>query len=186
MRTDTFIALFRGINVTGHNKISMPELRALCADLGWPEVQSYIQSGNLVLKASTTRGQLETTLEQAVARRFDLSIPVIARTARDWAVCVRENPYPEESRSEPNRVMLALAKASPRPNAAEQLRKRAADGERILQVGDALWIHYAAGVARSKLSPGLLDRVVGSPVTIRNWRTVCKLAELASAVPEQR
>jgi uncharacterized protein (DUF1697 family) len=52
-------------------------------------------------------------------------------------------------------------------------------GERVLQSGDALWIHYAGGAAQSKLAPGLLDRVVGSPVTTRNWRTVLKLDELA-------
>ena len=61
----------------------------------------------------------------------------------------------------------------------EGLREHALSGERIVQVGDGLWIHYAGGVGRSKLSPALLDRLVGSPVTARNWRTVLKLDELA-------
>jgi uncharacterized protein (DUF1697 family) len=61
------------------------------------------------------------------------------------------------------------------------LQPYAADNERIKQVGDALWIHYSSGSGRSKLSPTVLDRLVGSPVTTRNWRTVLKLNELVEA-----
>jgi uncharacterized protein (DUF1697 family) len=75
--------------------------------------------------------------------------------------------------------MLALSKAPPNPGAVEGLRERAAGGECVAQAGDALWIHYGAGVAGSKLTPALLDRLVGSPVTTRNWRTVLKLGEMA-------
>lgn len=75
--------------------------------------------------------------------------------------------------------MLALSKAPPKRDMLDGLRERTARGERIVQVGDALWIHYGRGVAKSKLLPGLLDRLVGSPVTTRNWRTVLKLDELA-------
>jgi uncharacterized protein (DUF1697 family) len=61
----------------------------------------------------------------------------------------------------------------------EKLQERAVNGERIVQVGDALWLHFQGGVAKSKLSPTLLDRLVGSPVTMRNWRTVLKLQDMA-------
>ena len=92
---------------------------------------------------------------------------------------MRGNPYPDASESAPNAVMLALSKAPPRPDAVEKLRERASTHERIVQVGNALWIHYGDGMAKSKLAPSLLDRVVGSAVTTRNWRTVLKLQELA-------
>lgn len=174
-----FIALLRGINVTGYNKVPMPELRSLCAELGWRDVQSYIQSGNLMFKASTAPTRLESQLEQAIERRFGLSIPVIIRAAADWPVYMGGNPYPDASQSEPNRVMLALSKAAAKHDAVERLRQRAFPGERIVQVGDALWLYYAAGMGKSKLSPALLDRLVGSPVTTRNWRTVLKLGEMA-------
>ena len=74
--------------------------------------------------------------------------------------------------------MLALCGAPPNEDAVDLLLHRAADGERITRVGDALWIHYAGGAGRSKLSPAILDRAAGSPVTTRNWRTVLKLAEM--------
>lgn len=180
---DSFIALLRGINVGGRNKIPMPELRSLCGSLGWEEIRTYIQSGNLIFKAGDPPAALEVELEQAIKHHFGLSIPVIIRPAGQWATYVAGNPYPQASEREPNLVMLAFSKAQPQAGAVDALRARAEDGERIVQVGDALWIHYAGGSGRSKLSPTLLDRLVGSPVTTRNWRTVLKLNELVRSSP---
>lgn len=173
-----FIALLRGINVGGHNKVPMAELRALCTDIGWREVQTYIQSGNIVYAADGEPEDHARELESAVGRHFGLEIAVIVRTASHWARYTAENPYPDASLAEPNRVMLALCPRSPNAGAVDLLLDRAADGERIARVGDALWIHYAGGAGRSKLSPAVLDRAAGSPVTARNWRTVLKLAEM--------
>jgi uncharacterized protein (DUF1697 family) len=180
MRLETFIALLRGINVSGRNRIPMPGLRSLCGDLGWRDVQTYIQSGNLLFRASAAPARLETELECAIERQFGLSIPVIVRAAAAWPAYVKGNPFPDASQSEPNHVMLALAKAPPKPGAVEKLRERAVSGERVVQVGEALWLHYSSGVAKSKLSPALFDRLVGSPVTARNWRTVLKLNDLCA------
>jgi uncharacterized protein (DUF1697 family) len=174
----TYVALLRGINVTGRNKIPMPELCGLCMHLGWADVQSYIQSGNLIFEAEDRPENLETELETAIKGHFDLSIPVLVRTAEDWPAYLANNPFPDASRSEPNLVMLALSKRPPNHDAVERLKARAHNYERVAQVSDALWIHFAAGVAKSKLSPALFDRLVGSPVTMRNWRTVLKLDEL--------
>jgi uncharacterized protein (DUF1697 family) len=179
MSATRLIALLRGINVAGQNKIAMPELRAMCEGLGWQNVQSYIQSGNLVFEAAAPPAQLESELEQAIKQRLGLAISVIVRSAADWPAYVRGNPFPDASEREPNLVMLALSKAPPKPDAVAGLSERATSGERLTQVGDALWIHYPSGAGRSRLSPALFDRLVGSPVTARNWRTVLRLAELS-------
>jgi uncharacterized protein (DUF1697 family) len=174
----SFIALLRGINVGGRARIPMPELRSLCLEHGWADVQTYIQSGNLLLRAQAEPAQLEEDLERAIERRFGFAVPVLVRSAGEWPAYVRGNPFQEESRSEPNLVMLALSKEPPKADAAGRLQERAAGGERVAQVGDALWTHFASGSARSKLTPALLDRLAGSAVTTRNWRTVLKLEEL--------
>jgi uncharacterized protein (DUF1697 family) len=181
-REATFIALLRGINVGGHNRMPMAELRAVAAGLGWRDVATYIQSGNVVFRAAGGEERLAEELEAAVERRFGLSIPVLVRRADDWSSRLAANPFPEASRDEPNLVMLALSRRPPRGDALETLAARASAGERILQTGDVLWIHYAAGAAKSRLSPGMLDRCVGSPVTTRNWRTAVRLRELAEGV----
>lgn len=177
MREQTFIALLRGINV-GRIRLAMGDLRAACADLGWTAVQTYIQSGNVVFRAQATAPQVEAELEREIQRRFDLAVPVIARTSAEWRRYAEGNPFSEASETEPNLVMLAISKAKPRADAAAALQERATSGEQVVREGDALWIHFSRGVARSKISPGLLDKVVGSPVTTRNWRTVLKLDEL--------
>jgi len=174
-----YIGLLRGINVGGHNKIPMAELRALVTRIGWKQVQTYIQSGNIVFTASSEADVLETQLEQEIERNFDLRISVVIRPAADWSNYVAGNPFPDAARNEPNLVLLALSKAPPKAEAASALQERASNGERITRVGDALWIHFARGVARSKLCPALLDRLAGSPVTARNWRTVLRLREMA-------
>jgi Uncharacterized protein conserved in bacteria len=175
----TFIALLRGINVGGRNKIPMQGLRALCESLGWTDVQTYIQSGNVIFRAGAVASALEHELEPTIERELGFSIPVLVRAAADWPVYVQGNPFPDVSMTEPNRVMLVLSKRPPRHTAVDELRERAEDGEQIARVGDALWFYYAGGAGKSKLSPALLDRLVGSFVTARNWRTVLKLEDLA-------
>lgn len=173
-----FIALLRGINVGGNNRIPMSDLRTLCGELGWSDVQTYIQSGNIVFSASGKPGALETKLQRAIESHFGFSIPIIIRSAAEWPTYIKSNPFLDACKKEPHLVMLCLSKTSPKPDAAKNLLERAASGERIIQIGDALWIHFAGGVARSKLSPAVLDRMAGSPVTARNWLTVLKLQDM--------
>ncbi|MSU35284.1 MAG: DUF1697 domain-containing protein [Pedosphaera sp.] len=162
MPTKRLTLLLRGINVGGRNKIPMSDLCALCAELGCSPVQSYIQSGNLVFSTSAKPTDIEGQLERAIERRFQLMIPVIVRAGAEWPAYVAGNPFPDASSAEPNLVMLGLAKSSPKPEAVSALRSRSANGERIALVADALWIHFAGGVGGSKISPALLDRLVGS------------------------
>ena len=180
MSDTTWIALLRGINVGGHNKIPMAELREVCETIGCRAVQSYIQSGNLVFVSALAQAGMEEALETAILKHFELEIPVIVRSASQWASYLDDNPFPAASRDSPNLVTLALSKSAPLPGAADALQERACDGERVQLLGEALWIHLPAGSARSKLTPSVLDRAAGSPVTTRNWRTVQKLARLVA------
>jgi uncharacterized protein (DUF1697 family) len=182
MHPATSIALLRGVNVGGRNRVPMAELRLACTQFGWNGVQSYIQSGNVIFSAKGRAAAFEQELEREIEGRFGLSIPVIVRSGDEWSVLTQGNPFADASRTDPNRVMLAISRKTPNPTALEEMRARAVNGERVARVGDALWIDFARGVAKSKLSPGLLDRIAGSPVTMRNWRTVLQLDEMAQSV----
>jgi uncharacterized protein (DUF1697 family) len=175
-----WIGLLRGVNVGGRSRVPMAELRALCAGLGWRDVETYIQSGNLVFEADGEATDLEARLEKALAAKMGVATAVIIRTAADWKRCLAANPFGPASEKEPNRVLLGLSKRPLQPEAAAALQAKAADGERVAAAGGALWFHYPEGVGRSKLSPSLIDRLAGSPVTARNWRTALKLAEMAA------
>ena len=174
-----FIGLLRGINVGGSNKVPMAELRALCEGLGWRDVETYIQSGNVLFGATDSPGRLEAQLEEALEKRFGFAPAVMVRTNEAWKACADANPFPEESAAEPNRVLMGVSKRPPAKGAAAELQAKASAGERVAEAGGALWFHYPAGAGTSKLTPALIDRIAGSPVTARNWRTVLKLQEMS-------
>jgi len=174
------VALLRAVNVGGR-KLPMAELRALCGELGWEDVATYIQSGNVVFSSDGKPDALEKALEDAVAKRFGFDSPVIVRTAAQWAQYPPGNPFPEAARDEPNRLMLLLSKKPPAEGAEDVIQARAVAGERVARAGDALWFHYPDGAGTSKLTPSLIDRAVGSPGTARNYRTVATLLETLRA-----
>ena len=172
-----FVALLRAVNVGGR-KLPMAQLREVCAGLGWRGVETYIQSGNAVFEAAAGQAELEQQLEAALGARFGFEVPVMVRSATQWAAYPVGNPFPEAAEKEPNRLMLMLSKQPPAAGAAAALQERARDGEHVAAAGDAIWIHYPAGAGTSRLSPSLIDRLIGSPATARNFRTVLKLEEM--------
>lgn len=118
----TFLALLRGINVGGRNTIPMAELRALCGAAGYRDVQSHIQSGNLVFTGAETASSVEGRLEASIAKRFGIEVEVIVRTAAQWPAYLKGNPFPEASREDPAHVLLALSKSPPKPRRASAAR----------------------------------------------------------------
>jgi uncharacterized protein (DUF1697 family) len=174
------VALLRAVNVGGR-KLPMAELRALCGELGWEDVRTYIQSGNVVFAAKGKAEAVGRQLEEAIARRFGFESPVIVCTAAQWATYPDGNPFRAAAKDEPNRLMLLLSKRPPNDGAEDVIQARARDGEQVRRAGDALWFHYPQGAGTSKLTPSLIDRAVGSPGTARNYNTVLKLQEMLVA-----
>jgi uncharacterized protein (DUF1697 family) len=175
----TLIALLRAVNVPGGRKIGMAELRQVCEAGGFSDVRSYIASGNLVLRGKVAGA--ERVLEALIGQRFGAAVPVMVRTSGRWATYLAANPLAKAAAEAPSRLVLAVSKQPAAEGAVEALAARATEGEVIARCGDALVLHYPQGIGRSKLSPALVDRLVGSPTTARNWNTVLALAELAGA-----
>ena len=159
----------------------MAELRALCAGLGWADVATYIQSGNVVFTAPGKPTALEKILQDAIAERFGFAAPVIVRTAAQWAEYPLANPFPKAAEDEPNRLLMLLSKGVPTEGAEDVIQARAVAGERVKRAGDALWFRYPEGVGTSKLTPSLIDRALGSAATGRNYRTVVTLLDMLRA-----
>jgi uncharacterized protein (DUF1697 family) len=175
----TFVVLMRGINVGSARKLPMADLRALCASLGFERPQTYIQSGNLVVGAKGSGPALRRVLEKELADRFGFAVDVIVRTVAAWEGSVAANPFAGDNKALPKMLHLYLPRDPLKAGAAKALEPRAQSGERISSAGGALWIDYGAnGVARSKLSPLLIDKACGSPTTGRNWNSVLKISEM--------
>lgn len=175
----TFIVLLRGVNVGGNNRVPMAGLRAAAEKAGFTNARTYVNSGNLVVDGKGTAASVEKAIEALLAKQFKVGVPVVVRTAAEWSAYLG-NPFPK---GEAKAVQLGLSKSPPAPGCVKAIQERAAAGEEVRVVGDAVWIHFGGGVGKSKLTPSFLDKAAGSPLTLRNWNTVQELAALAGASP---
>jgi uncharacterized protein (DUF1697 family) len=144
-------------------------------------VETYIQSGNLVLSSDLSAAALEAALEKIVLDNFGFSSEAMARTAAQWTAYAGGSPFPEVETDRPGNLHLCLSKKPPPADAPARLLERAKLGERVVLANDALWIDFLGGAGHSDITPAWLDRVVGSTVTARNWNTVRRLQAMASA-----
>ncbi|HEY0043367.1 MAG TPA: DUF1697 domain-containing protein [Allosphingosinicella sp.] len=167
-----FVALLRGINVGGHRKVPMAELRALADGLGLARVRTYVASGNLVFDSEEDGAALEARLEGAIAGRFGFAVDVVVRSAEAWTALHRGNPMPEESAREPSKVMVTIGKRAATDADVAALRARASPNERVERVGEAIWLWFGDGAGRSKLGAAPAGKDVW---TTRNWRTVAAI-----------
>ncbi|MCC7066671.1 MAG: DUF1697 domain-containing protein [Planctomycetes bacterium] len=178
MATKRWVALLRGINVGGNKKVPMAQLRELVAELEWTEVATYIQSGNVIFAAKGKPATLEDELEQALQAHFGFTVPVLVRSADEWLGYAKGSAFPAAESERPNLLHLALSKSPPKTDAKKALQQYCKAGEQVVVRGDAIWIDFVEGVGSSKLTPAVLDRVFGSTVTARNWKSVQAIAGL--------
>jgi len=173
-----YVALVRGINVGATRKLPMAELRAVCGEAGFADVATYIQCGNIVLTSNASAAEVAEQLQTLIADRFKLGVPVIVRTAAEWQRYAAGSAFPDAQTERPKLLHLCLSAAPLKAEAVETLAARATAKERIATKNDALWIDFGESVGTSKLTPTLLDKAAGSPVTARNWNTVLALAAM--------
>jgi len=189
-RMATHVALLRGINVGGRNKVAMADLRALVASLGHTGVTTYIQSGNVLFTATETdTDKLADVLEQAIAAELGVGARVVVLSREELAQVIRDNPYPDVPNPKCLHAVLRRGTLSPEllDRIADAGRKVAQQGSRdsVQSVGRALYLYTPDGFGRSELAEQLM-RIVGSPKagmtgTARNWATVTKLLSLCDA-----
>lgn len=170
-----YLALLRGINVAGKNLLRMEALRSMCTDLKLSEVRTYIQSGNIVFSSITPQSQLEALIEAGISETFSLTVPVMVRSVEQWTQSLTACPFPVEAGSDPSRLFLLTSKRPFPPALADDLQPKARDGEVVILSKESLWIYFPSGMAKSKLTPSLIDRQAGSPCTARNWKTASAL-----------
>ena len=170
-----YVAFLRGINLGSTKKVSMPRLRELAEGLGYSDVVTYINSGNLVLTATDPAATIEQRLTGAIAEELGLKVDVAVRTPARLATIVAENPFPD---GDPTYVTVAfLTKAAP-TEAKRRVDETAAEHEPFVFSGQEVYVHYTKGQGRSKLAAKFSD-IIGVSATVRNLRTVTKVLELA-------
>jgi len=175
-----YISLLRGINVSGQKKIKMDALRDLYASLGFTNVKSYIQSGNVIFESDESNvSSLVQRIESKIEQVYGFSVPITLRTSAQMLFVLENNPFLGERQEEIKQLYVTFFLKSPDKTRLNDLTQYATKAEEFHLNGQEMYLFYPNGTGRSKLSNNLIERKLGISATTRNWRTVNKLVELS-------
>ena len=173
----TYIALLRGINVGG-KVLKMADLRQAVAKLGFEDVQTYLQSGNMVFRAAeASNAALAGSIADAIRDHKSIDVTVMVREAAEWRRIVAGNPYPQAEEF-PKTVHTFILDEMPETARLEALKAKEAGREEWQIVDGTLYLHTPDGFGKSVLG-NIIERMLKVPMTARNWNTVLALQELA-------
>jgi uncharacterized protein (DUF1697 family) len=175
-----YISILRGINVGGNRIILMKDLKVLFEKLGFSNVETYIQSGNVVFESDQklSNADLELKIQQAITEPFGFDVPTIVRTADDWAKSIVNNPFLKEKDADIDRLHLTFLKELPKPELLEKIKSFQFLPDRYEIIGKDVFIFCAAGYGTSKLTNPFFESKLKVQATTRNWKTVMKLHEM--------
>ncbi|HHO55429.1 MAG TPA: DUF1697 domain-containing protein [Trueperaceae bacterium] len=172
-----YISLLRGINVSGQKKIKMADLRGLYSSLGFQNISSYIQSGNLVFDSESSKPALIAgILESAIKDAYSFEVPIIVISAQELAEIYNNNPF--VANADTSKLYVAFLKEKSNLNKIDLSKWQTRDEQALIK-GKQIYLYYPQGYGKSKLTNNILERELNISATTRNWRTVHKLVELS-------
>lgn len=171
----TYLALFRGINIGGHNKLPMNELVSLLEEIGCRSIQAYIQSGNIIFDSKKrNRHDLADEIQHSISRRYGFSPTVLLMSPAEIQSAIEENPFPVDSGKALSFLFLESSPAKPD---IDRLNALKTESEKFMLKDRVFYLYAPDGVGRSKLA-GNIERCLGVTATGRNWNTVSRLASM--------
>lgn len=175
----TYVALLRGINVGGRNKLPMSDLTSILEQLGLHRIQTYIQSGNVLFDTEATEIKaLEKKIADEIEAKKGFSPRTLILPLKKLQEAAASNPFPQ-AEDDPSKLHIAFAQKIPEEPDLELLESVRKDSESFRFVDDVLYLHAPDGIGRSKLAANV-ERGLGVAATMRNWRTVQKLLSMAA------
>ncbi|CAH8282182.1 uncharacterized protein (DUF1697 family) [Mariniflexile fucanivorans] len=172
-----YIALLRGINVGGHKKVSMIEFRDLLTKTGFQNVQTYIQSGNVVFQSSIEISKLEKIIQKSIYNHFGFEVSVIIKTNKQLQVILDNCPLSEEKKEKSYFIMLNKI---PDSNLVKEVDKIAYENEEIIIKNDCIYFCCSTGYGRTKFNMNTYERKLNVVGTSRNYKTMVKLLSLSA------
>ncbi len=177
------VAFLRGINVGGNKTISMAKLKALFETLGFGDVKTHLNSGNVVFAAEDrNRAKLTRTIEEAIEKEFGFRPATVLREAKALRRIVEKNPFSKMAKDDPSHLVVMLLSAKPDKDAGKRLADACRGVEDVRVAGEDAYITYPNGIGTSKLTNVVLEKHLGVAGTGRNWNTVTKLLAMAEAL----
>ena len=179
----TYISLLRGINVAGQKKIRMADLKALYISLGFYDVQTYIQSGNVIFDSELGVDEIVTLIEKAISKQYGFEVPVQVREVGVFEKLIVECPFTElDLVKEGTRVMVTFLENLPSEDNVAKLMTYVKEPERLVLYGRQIYLHCPNGYGKTKLSNTFMEKKLGVSATTRNWKSVVKLYELGRKI----
>jgi uncharacterized protein (DUF1697 family) len=178
---ETYVALLRAVNLGGDSTVRMDALREVVERIGFEDVRTWLQSGNLVFRGE--RGgtaALERRLEEQVGRAFAWKPEIFVRTSAEWQTVIEGNPFREAARRDPAHLTVWALRDAPAPSAWAELARDIPGREQVAGGNRAAYIVYPDGIGRSRVTAAWVERRLGTRGTARNWNTVLKLGALSS------
>jgi len=158
----------------------MADLRKMLEKLNFDEVETYIQSGNVVLKsAEADNNKIAEKIKKVIADTFDFDVPVLVKTHEELKSIFEKNPFTDPVDIENKRVYFALLQELPTTELIEEFRKVEFQGEQFVVADNCVYLNYVNGAGKAKLTNNLIERKLKVSATSRNYRTMVKLLEMA-------
>jgi uncharacterized protein (DUF1697 family) len=178
----TYIAILRGINVSGRNKILMADLKALFEGMGFLDIKTYIQSGNVIFKSKEqyTESSLEDLLQQAIRKKYGFDVPVLVRDSAALEKIISQNPFLKEKDLDQEKLHVTFLAGRPEQEAIEKIKAVDFLPDRFKYIGREIYLHCPERYGETKLSNSFFEKKLKVRATTRNWKTVNKLFEIAS------
>lgn len=174
---NTFVALLKGINVGGHKKVPMVELRELLTITGFQNVQIYIQSGNVVLQSSMQSIDIGNNIEKAIMAHFGFEVSVIVKTRSELQSIFAACPFSDELKEQSYFIML---NKTPNKELLKEVKSISYENEIVIIKEDVLYFHSAAGYGKAKFNMNTYERKLKVIGTARNFNTMVKLLSLSA------
>lgn len=175
-----FVSLLRGINVGAHHRIKMDALRDLYQSLGFSDVQTYVQSGNVLFRTKDKdEAKLRDRIEAAIEKKFGFRPDVVLRTTVEMRTAVAKNPFAKRKNIDSASLLVTFLAEEPSADAKKRLTEIKTDPDLIYLIGRDLYIYFPEGLARPKLPWMTVVKALKTTGTGRNWNSVEKLLEMA-------
>jgi uncharacterized protein (DUF1697 family) len=176
-----YIAMLRGINVSGQKIVRMEHLRESCKRLGFQNVETYVQSGNIVLLATeTSPSALSMRIGEGIFRDFGFSVPVFIRTSKEMGDVIKVNPFLKEKGIDLSKLHVTFLSEAASTNALKNLRQLPTQSDRFHVVHREIYLYCPGGYGNTRLSNTALEKALSVGATTRNWKTVNTLFEMVS------
>ncbi len=177
----TYIALLRGINVSAQKMMKMTELLALCQGLGFANVKTYIQSGNVVFQTENLDiPEIERLIADKITEEFKFTVPVLVKNTTEWLGILQNNPFVNERREDPTKLHVTLLAGEPDPTRLATIAPALYAPDEFRVVENVIYLFCPNGYGRTKLHNNFFESKLKLNATTRNWKTMQELMHLAT------